>query len=82
MFAVDTHKSMEILLAMEKFKYLEGRFDNHRSPAASKLHYALSVTEDDILTALQDKLINIPEATINTYFVRWRCVFDSRRQSG
>ena len=51
--SVDTHNAVETLLAMEKFSYLEGRFEDRRCPAASKLHYALSSIKDAFLEALE-----------------------------
>ena len=65
--ALEMRAAVDLLLAKDKFKYLEGLFSNRRCPAASKLHYALSATEDAILAALESDLTKIPGVTMNTY---------------
>ena len=65
--AVDMHKAVDMLLACEKFSYLEGRFENRRCPAASKLHYALSSVEDSILADLEKEVTSVDGISVNTY---------------
>ena len=64
------HKAVDMLLSMGMFKYLEGRFENRRCPAGSKLHYALSSMEDKVLTDLGNEVTSIHGASVNT------CMFD------
>lgn len=65
--AVDMHKAVGMLLALEKFSYLEGRFANRRCPPASKLHYALSSLEDTILSDLEKEVTSVNGVSMNTY---------------
>eukprot|EP00959_Pyramimonas_sp_CCMP1952_P352767 7390868-Pyramimonas_sp.AAC.1 len=61
--AVDMHKAVDMLLSREKFRYLDGRFENRRCPAASKLHYALSSVEDSILSDLETEVTSVDGVT-------------------
>ncbi|CAK0872034.1 unnamed protein product [Prorocentrum cordatum] len=65
--SVDMHKAVDLLLAQDKFKYLEGRFENRRCPPASKLHYALSSIEDMVLADLEAEAASIHGVSVNTY---------------
>ena len=49
-------QAARIVLNKPKFDYLRDLFEDRRNPVATRLHYALSCIEDDMINALSAKL--------------------------
>ena len=64
--SVDMHEAVENLLKLQNLAYLDGMFATRRNPRASKMHYALASVEDAILKDVEQEVLNIPSASINT----------------
>ena len=53
---LEMRMAAQVILGLPKFGYLQGRFAERRHPVASRLHYALSSIEDNIIAGLEDVL--------------------------
>jgi hypothetical protein len=54
--AVEVQKGIELLLALDKYAYLNGRFKDRRNPLATKFHYAMAALEKKLMTEALNEL--------------------------